>query len=191
MNGFMIRFLPLGAALAAMGMLACCTAQKAPVYATEDYHGWQRTTNVVLNYPIPGHQDRFRIPRMNAIGFTAKPTTENGKHRWDFPEGTVIVKEVYATTTPAAGEKPIQLTIMVKATRDPHSQGGWLWITRDLPAGKEAVFMGNFCITCHANANEKHPYGDGNPNEEFRDYLYFVPGEGESAPGYPPSLPGK
>jgi two-component system, sensor histidine kinase YesM len=43
------------------------------------------------------------------------------------------------------------------------------------PDGKEAVFMGNFCITFHANANEKHPCGDGNPNEEFRDY--FVPGE--------------
>jgi len=41
--------------------------------------------------------------------------------------------------------------------------------------------MGNFCITCHANANEKQSYGDGNPAEEFRDYVYFVPGEG--APG--------
>jgi hypothetical protein len=115
---------------------------------------------------------------MNDIGFTAKPTIENGKQRWDFPAGTVIVKEVYETPKPVAGETPIQLTIMVKAPKDPHAQGGWLWITRDLPNGKESVFMGNFCITCHANANEKHPYGDGNPNEEFRDYVYFVPGEG-------------
>ncbi len=42
--------------------------------------------------------------------------------------------------------------------------------------------MRNFCITCHANANEKHPYGDKNPNEEFRDYVYFVPGEGHAGP---------
>jgi hypothetical protein len=89
----------------------------------------------------------------------------------------VIVKKVYKTPKPAAGEKPIQLTIMVKTPKDPHAQGGWLWITRDLPDGKESVFMGNFCITCHANANEKHPYGDGNPREKFRDYVYFVPGE--------------
>ena len=173
------RFLSIMSALAAAAMLASCAAGKAPAYATDDYHLWQRTTNVVLDYPIPGHQDRYRIPRMNAVGFTAQPTTVNGKRHWDFPEGSVIVKEVYANTKPAPQEKPIQLTIMVKAPKDPHSQGGWLWITRDLPGGKEAVFMGNFCITCHENANEKHPYGDGNPNEEFRDYVYFVPGEGE------------
>jgi len=163
--------------LSTLTLVVACTPKRATVYATPDYHSWEKTTNVVLDYPIPGHQDRFRVPRMNHIGFTVRPTVENGKNRWDFPEGTVIVKEVYATPRPAAGEQPIQLTIMVKAPRDPHSQGGWLWITRDLPEGKEAVFMGNFCITCHANANEKHPYGDGNPNEEFRDYVYFVPGE--------------
>ncbi len=169
--------------LGACGLMVGCTAGKQPIYATPDYHAWRRTTDVVLDYPIPGHQDRFRIPRMNNVGFTAKPTNDGGKLRWDFPPGTVIVKEVYQTPKPAAGELPIQLTIMVKAPKDPHSQGGWLWITRDLPDGKEAVFMGNFCITCHANANEKHPYGDGNPNEEFRDYVYFVPGEGSARPG--------
>jgi len=163
--------------LPAFGFLAACTAQRPTVYATPDYHSWKTTTEVVLDYPIPGHQNRLRVPRMNNIGFAAKPILVDGKNHWDFPEGTVIVKEVYATPKPAAGGQPIQLTIMVKAPRDPHSQGGWLWITRDLPDGKEAVFMGNFCITCHANANEKHPYGDGNPNEEFRDYVYFVPGE--------------
>ncbi len=168
--------------LIALGWLAGCTDAKQPVFATPDYHAWQRTTDVILDYPIPGHQDRFRIPRMNAIGFAAKPTIDNGKQRWDFPVGTIIVKEVYATPKPTPGEQPIQLTLMVKAPRDSHSQGGWLWITRDLPNGKETVFMGNFCITCHANANEKHPYGDGNPNEEFRDYVYFVPGEGHARP---------
>jgi hypothetical protein len=162
--------------------MAGCAARQTPEYATADYHSWRRTTDVVLDYPIPGHQDRFRIPRMNGIGFSARPTPDGGKLRWDFPNGTVIVKEVYATTRPAPGERPIQLTIMVKAPKDVHSQGGWLWITRDLPDGKEAVFAGNFCITCHANANEKHPYGDGNPREDFRDYVYFVPGEGAPAP---------
>jgi len=77
----------------------------------------------------------------------AKPTIQNGKQRWDFPVGTIIVKEVYQTPKPAPGEQPVQLTIMVKAPNDPHSQGGWLWIT------------------------------DGNPDEEFSDYVYFVPGE--------------
>lgn len=175
MNGAMKWGRVTAAALTVL--CAGCAARPAPPYAPPDYPTWQRTTNVVLDYPIPGHQDRFRVPRMNATGFSVQPIVENGKRRWDFPVGTVIVKEVYANTKPAPGETPIQLTIMVKAPKDPHAQGGWLWLTRDLPEGKESVFMGNFCITCHANANEKHPYGDGNPNEEFRDYVYFVPGE--------------
>jgi len=158
-------------------LLTGCPGRAAIVYAPPDYPSWRRTTNAVLDYPIPGHQDRLRIPRMNDTGFGTQPTVESGKRRWDFPEGTVIVKEVYRTPTPAQGEGPIQLTIMVKAPRDPRAQGGWLWVTRELPGGRDAVFSGTFCITCHANANEKHPYGDGNPNEEFRDYVYFVPGE--------------
>jgi hypothetical protein len=55
------------------------------------------------------------------------------------------VKEVCKTPMPAGGDPPIQLTILVKASNGPHSQGGWLWITRDLPNGKQSVFMGNFC----------------------------------------------
>ena len=65
--------------LVVCGALVSCAAGKPPVYATPDYHSWKRTTDVVLDYPIPGHQNRFRIPRMNEVGFTAKPTVDNGK----------------------------------------------------------------------------------------------------------------
>jgi hypothetical protein len=167
----------IGLALSWSWSLLSGCAKSAEIYAPPEYVNWRRTTDVVLDYPIPGHMDRFRIPRMNDLGFAAKPATVGGKLRWDFPEDTVIVKEVYASSKPAPGDKPIQLTIMAKDPGDPRAQGGWLWYTKDLPDGKETLFEGNFCITCHANANEQHPYGDGNPNEEFRDYVYFVPGE--------------
>jgi hypothetical protein len=156
-------------------LLSGCAKKGETVYATSDYPTWKKTTDTVLAYPIPGHMDRLRIPRMNATGFSVVPTRVAGKLHWDFPENTVIVKEVYATPKPAPGEGPIQLTIMVKAPKDPRSQGGWLWLTRDLPSGAEQVFAGNFCVTCHANANEGHPYFDNNKNLEFRDYVYFVP----------------
>jgi hypothetical protein len=184
--------------IAVAGLALClalaCSAKPAEVYAPADYRTWARTTNLVLDYPIPGHMDRLRIPRINALGLAAKPVREGNKLRWDFPEDTVIVKEVYASKKPAAGEGPIQLTIMAKDPKDPRSQGGWLWITKDLPDGKERVFEGNFCVTCHANANEQHPYGDKNPNEHFRDYVFFVPGEsgaGSSQPVATPDMPGK
>jgi hypothetical protein len=167
------------AALVLASILASLSgcAKAAETYAPPEYVAWRRTTDVVLNYPIPGHMDRFRIPRMNDIGFSAKPKLIGGKRSWDFPEDTVIVKEVYASAKPGPGDKPIQLTIMVKDPTEKGAQGGWLWYTKDLPDGKETRFTGNYCITCHANANEQHPYGDGNPDEEFRDYVYFVPGE--------------
>ena len=154
-----------------------CVAEKPHEYATPDYHSWKRTTDVVLDYPIPGHQNRFRIPRMNDVGFTVKPTLDNGKRVWDFPVGTVIVKEVYRRRNPPQASSPSSSLLWLRLPRILIPRAAGLWITRDLPNGKEAVFMGNFCITCHANANEKHPYGDGNPDEEFRDYVYFVPGE--------------
>ncbi len=164
-------------------LLALSCAPKAPeVYASPEYPTWARTTRTVLDYPIPGHMNRLRIPRMNALGFTATPLADGDRQRWDFPEDTVIVKEVYASAKPAAGERPVQLTIMAKDPKDPRAQGGWLWITKDLPDGKETVFTGNFCITCHANANEKHPYADKNLKEEFRDYVFFVPGRDNGRP---------
>jgi hypothetical protein len=163
--------------LASVLLLSSCARRPEPSYASADYPGWARTTQVVLDYPIPGHENRLRIPRMNPIGFTALPRRSGGRLVWSFPEGTVIVKEVYASARPSPGEAPIQLTIMAKQSADKRAQGGWLWITKALPGGAEMVFTGNFCVTCHANANEKHPYGDGNPGEDFRDYVYFVPGE--------------
>jgi hypothetical protein len=162
-------------ALLILVSLSSCAAKKAEIYAPADYTTWKRTTDAVLDYPIPGHENRLRIPRMNPLGWTAVPAVVDGKARWDFPEDSVIVKEIYASAKPAPGEAPIQLTIMAKDPKDPRAQGGWLWITKDLPGGREKVFTGSFCVTCHANANEQHPYFDKNPREEFRDYVFFVP----------------
>ncbi len=173
----MPRYSPLTAVAVALALLAGCSRAPEEIYAPADYPTWERTTSITLNYPIPGHENRLRIPRMNAKGFSAIPARVGSGLKWDFPEDTVIVKEVYATANPAPGDKPVQLTIMAKDPNDKRAQAGWLWITKDLPDGKETVFTGNFCVTCHANANEKHPYGDGNSNEDFRDYVYFVPGE--------------
>jgi hypothetical protein len=65
---------------------------------------------------------------------------------------------------------------MYKSLGAGHIGVRWLWITRSLPEGNETVFAGNYCITCHSNANEKHPYADQNPRHEFRDYVFFAPG---------------
>jgi hypothetical protein len=183
-------FAVAAAVCSSLALISGC-AKSPEIYAPPEYVSWRATTDVVLNYPIPGHMNRFRLPRMNDLGFSAVPKTVGGKLHWDFPEDTVIVKEVYATSKPGPGDKPIQLTIMAKDPGDRRALGGWLWYTKVLPDGKETLFPGNYCITCHANANEQHPYGDGNPNEEFRDYVYFVPGEKPPMPGPHPEATGK
>ncbi len=172
----------LGLALLAAALGASCRGRTRPAYLTPDYGSWRKTTELLLDYPVPGHMDRLRVPRMNELGWSARPREEGGKLRWDFPEGSVIVKEVYASRNPAPGEAPAELTIMVKAPRDPAAQGGWLWLTK-APGGEERLFEGSFCVTCHANANERHPYLDGNPREEFRDYVFLLPALPAASPG--------
>ncbi|MGO8694740.1 MAG: hypothetical protein ACLQMF_13845, partial [Rectinemataceae bacterium] len=50
-----------------VSLLGSCVKKEERIYATPDYPTWKKTTDIVLDYPIPGHMDRFRIPRMNAI----------------------------------------------------------------------------------------------------------------------------
>jgi hypothetical protein len=165
----------LAIAAAVLALLPSACRKEEPSYVPSDFLSWRRTTEVPLDYPIPGHMDTLRVPRMNAVGWTAAPVPGgDGKNRWDFPEGTVIVKEVYSSRNPAPGEGPSMLTVMAKQPRDSRALGGWLWITKS-SGGEEKVFTGSFCVSCHANANERHPYFDRNPLEEFRDYVFFVP----------------
>lgn len=158
--------------VAASLLLYSCPRPEARSLLPPDWRDWRKTTELVLNYPIPGHEDRLRVPRMNETGFASIPVSPGA---WDFPSGTVIAKEVYASKAPAAGEAPILATAMVKAPGDPRAKGGWIWVSKDLATGKESVFTTAFCVTCHANANEAHPYGDKNPKAEFRDFVFMVP----------------
>ena len=113
---------------------------------------------------------------MNDIGFGFTRTMDGQAEKVVFPEGTVIAKEVFKGSSPEPGISPMMITAMVKATGNPDARGGWVWVTKDLALGKEAVFKGDFCFTCHTNANEAHPYGDKNLDEHFRDYVFFIPG---------------
>lgn len=140
-----------------------------------DYSQWERTTTIELDYPIPGHENNYRIIYINEIGESPEVETQKGKNRITFPEGTMIVKEVYSGFDYTPGDQPTMLTIMVKASDDPRNRGGWLWIVNNVEQGTQRILESEFCITCHNNANEQHPYGDTNPNEEYRDYVFFIP----------------
>lgn len=154
-------------------MLSSCAEKPTGPLVPAEYAGWETTTKVELNYPIPGHENNYRKIFINSIGENPAITTQAEKTHYDYPEGTVIIKEIYPGLTYIPGSKPAALTVMVKARNNPKSRGGWLWIVKDLASQKESIITQEFCVTCHGNANEPHPYGDGNPEGFFRDYVFF------------------
>lgn len=156
-------------------LLTGCSRQETVDFIPADYRSWPRTTNTTLQFPIPGHEDNLRKIYINPEGLDYDRELEDGKLHYFFPEGTVIVKEVYDGFDPAPDEPPKQLTVMVKKPEHPKAQGGWLWIVAPSAEGRENIVENEFCLTCHSNANEQHPYDDGNPREQFRDYVFYLP----------------
>lgn len=148
-------------------LLSGCSNRKNEPLVPDDYGGWKETTDIELNYPIPGHENNYRKIFINDIGLkrTGPPH--------DYPDGTIIIKEIYEGFDYNAGRKPMMLTVMIKDRENPLARGGWLWIVKDSATKEENILTQEFCITCHGNANEEHPYGDLNMNNEFRDYVFF------------------
>lgn len=168
---------PLGrlaaAWVAALALASCARGRGEGPLVPSGYTGWAQTTRVPLTYPIPGHENHRRRIFINSVGLGVRIETRGGRRRYEYPVGTIVVKEVYPGLEAVPGEKPEALTVMIKRPDDPRSRGGWLWVVHTVATGEERIIDYEFCVECHANANEKHPYGDKNPDEEFRDYVYY------------------
>ena len=150
--------------------------KKLEIPSPEEYRSWMSPTDAPLNYPVPGHRDNCRIIYINPIGESVKISEQNGRASYEYPEGTIIIKEIYkGLEEPEEGEEPIELTIMIKAPKHLQARQGWIWIVKGFAAESPSVVRRNFCADCHANANEAHPYGDRNSRNEFRDFVYFPP----------------
>ncbi len=173
-------------ACAAFGLaLVSCAKAPAPRAALlpADYPDLAKSVDRLLDYPIPGHGDDARLIFMNGTAFAAASAPKDGAVT--FPEGSVVIKEIYEGLKPAAGQAPAMLTAMVKAPGDPAAIDGWIWVVKDLSTGTESVMDADFCATCHAAANEAHPYGDKNPAEAFRDGVFILPSAaGAGGDGY-------
>ena len=139
-----------------------------------DYDSWERTIDEDLNFQVPGHGETLRRIYINPLGEeVAITTSSSGTRRYEYPAGTLIVKEIYPSPESPPTADPVMITAMLKAPEDGRARGGWLWITKNLASGEERVLQEEYCLTCHENANEPYPYQDGNPNGEFRDYTFY------------------
>jgi hypothetical protein len=167
-----LRFVPLLCCLLLLG--SCTKAEQGPhVPAASEYRRWEQPIQRILDYPIPGHEDNRRRIFINPRGTEVHIERRETRVYWDYPEGTVIVKEIIPGLQGSDTDYPFQITAMIKAPEDPQSRGGWLWVVKSLDSGEETIVDWEFCFDCHANANEPHPYGDGNIADEFRDYVFF------------------
>jgi hypothetical protein len=155
-------------------LVSCAKAERGPLIpeATE-YRRWAQPVRRILDYPIPGHEDNRRRIFINSLGTEVQIVRKENRVYWEYPEGTIILKEVIAGLQGSDTDYPFQITAMIKTPEDPQARGGWLWVAKAVDSGRETVVDWEFCFDCHANANEKHPYGDGNPASEYRDYLFF------------------
>lgn len=147
------------------------SAQLLP--AASEYRSWGQPVAGFLSYPIPGHEDNRRRIFINGTGTRVAVRREVNRVYWDYPKGTIILKEIFLGLAPGGPSEPQQITAMIKDPEDPRSRVGWLWVSKMMDSGEETVVDWEFCFDCHANANEPHPYGDGNPDGEFRDYVFY------------------
>jgi hypothetical protein len=161
------------AAFAAVAAPGGCRKPPETPLVPPDYRTWARVPPEVLRYPVPGHFDNARVTYINAVGAKVTRQTRDGRVYDRYPEGTIIVKEVLAGLQADVTSPPERLTVMIKSSGHRLARGGWLWVTRDPATGSEQIVDWGFCYECHADANEPHPYGDKNPNGEFRDDVFF------------------
>lgn len=158
--------------MAATFVAAGCSEKKSePFSLPEDYRSWEKPVKRVLDYPVPGHGNSYRIIYANSVCYTAKETTgADGTIRVVMPEGSIIVKESYVKKKDI-NKKIRDITVMYKNSSDRDSIDGWVYYVT-MPGRAAMSVGGRKCVGCHEAANEPHPYFDGNKKGIFRDYLF-------------------
>lgn len=84
----------------AMIGFAGCQQKQQPKLTPENYRSWNTIVENFLDYPIPGHENNGRMIYINKIGEDVQITEENGRVSYQYPEGTIIVKEIYSRLEP-------------------------------------------------------------------------------------------
>lgn len=159
-------------ALLALVLTACQEETFARIDQADNYPNWNISHAGDLVEQVPGHPVFLRRIYANDAAYNVDPDSDGNVV---FPEGALFMKEMYFGEVPDDSAGPDALVGMYKDSTDPRNRGGWVWFSQDPATGQQTVLDEEFCITCHANANEEHPYGDRNIAEAFMDYVYYPP----------------
>ncbi|MEM7377319.1 MAG: cytochrome P460 family protein [Pseudomonadota bacterium] len=138
---------------AAAVVITACASLGTPDPQWADYKTWTKVTEGKVTTGDPtgvlggvhegaeGYRDIF----VNNTGVD----TLMGSAPYNYPIGTVLVKEQYPTEAAWAAQKKPNLTIMVKVADDSSNpMTNWAWS----PSYTKAAGASNFCAGCHAVA---------------------------------------
>lgn len=117
-------------------VLASCADELADVPSLGDYTQWKR---IDTWGKTPGHGDTYRIIYVNDVATTYA--------QMGYPDGTVLVKEVYDRDGDQPGALRI-IEIMRRIGPDTDDDGGWVFTDAAEPNGTE--YRKDFCWRrCH------------------------------------------
>lgn len=114
---------------------------------TQRFMPYQNKDTIRASSSVSGHSPFFKV-RMNAIARAALGS--DGKLRVGalFPEGSLIVKDLYNSV---GGARQL-VAIMRKESANPSSNAGWLWAELQADGGVyvSAKDRGVLCMSCHS-----------------------------------------
>ena len=118
--------------------------------ATEGFT-WFKNSDELLNKSIAsGHSQPFLRTRYNSIAATNLDSVGRIKQNSTFPEGSLIVKELYSNETSLS-----QYAILYKETGNPSADAkGWVWgyVSADGTVSEPSSNKGSACISCHSQS---------------------------------------
>ena len=149
---------PAPLAIAPAVLLAGCASLPNPFAEPDprwaDYKGWTRVNDEPSTGQSPGlgavHKgaEGYRVVYVNDVGRDTILSAGDADGDYDYPEGTVVVKEQYDDEAAylagaAAGEVDITVSLKVAETED--RAANWRWATGYTASADDSAF----CSGCH------------------------------------------
>ena len=111
---------------------------------------YKNRTDTLLSDPSSPHGGYMRV-RFNQKAMTVMNDSVSRLTSTSFPEGSMVVKEIYDHP----GGPLLELDIIYKAADASNSSGGWVWneMHPDGSIEYSASNKGNECTSCHHNSD--------------------------------------
>jgi hypothetical protein len=118
---------------------------------TQGFRWYKNSTSLLSKSSGSGHSNPFLRTRYNAIAASKLDSTGKIQTGATFPEGALIVKELYDNST-SLGRYAM---LYKKSTHSDADALGWVWgyINSDGSVAESASKKGSACISCHSQTD--------------------------------------